>query len=88
MGHVLVLNASYEPLNITSWRRATVMLLKGKAEGLEHDPSLCLRPGLQRPSSCGCPFGPYPSPAATCSIAMGTAVSTAAASASGSPLIT
>lgn len=36
MGHVLVLNASYEPLNITSWRRAVVMMLKGKAEGLEH----------------------------------------------------
>ena len=38
MGHVLVLNASYEPLNITTWRRAVVMVLKGKAEGLEHDP--------------------------------------------------
>jgi 5-methylcytosine-specific restriction endonuclease McrA len=37
MGTVLVLNASYEPLNITTWRRAMVMLLKGKAEGLEHD---------------------------------------------------
>ena len=37
MGHVLVLNASYEPLNITSWRRAVVMVLKGKAEGLEHE---------------------------------------------------
>ena len=37
MGQVLVLNASYEPLNVTSWRRATVMLLMGKAEGLEHD---------------------------------------------------
>jgi 5-methylcytosine-specific restriction endonuclease McrA len=36
MGHVLVLNASYEPLNITTWRRAMVMLLKGKAEGLRH----------------------------------------------------
>ena len=35
MGRVLVLNASYEPLNVTSWRRATVMLLKGKAEHLE-----------------------------------------------------
>ena len=43
MGHVLVLNASYEPLNITSWRRAMVMLLKGKAEGLEHDPTHVLR---------------------------------------------
>jgi len=29
VGHVLVLNASYEPLNITSWRRAVVMVLKG-----------------------------------------------------------
>ena len=43
MSQVLVLNASYEPLNITSWRRAMVMLLKGKAEGLEHDPSHVLR---------------------------------------------
>ena len=43
MGHVLVLNASYEPLNITTWRRAMVMLLKGKAEGLEHDPSRSIR---------------------------------------------
>ncbi|MHC5720208.1 MAG: HNH endonuclease, partial [Nostoc sp.] len=30
MGKVLVLNASYEPLNITSWRRAAVLLIKGK----------------------------------------------------------
>lgn len=37
MGKVLVLNASYEPLNITSWRRAIVLLLKGKAESLEHN---------------------------------------------------
>jgi 5-methylcytosine-specific restriction endonuclease McrA len=36
MGKVLVLNASYEPLNITSWRRAVVLLLKGKAEQLEY----------------------------------------------------
>ena len=43
VGHVLVLNASYEPLNITTWRRAMVMLLKGKAEGLEHDPSRSIR---------------------------------------------
>jgi len=28
MSKVLVLNASYEPLNITSWRRAIVLLLK------------------------------------------------------------
>ena len=37
MSKVLVLNASYEPLNITSWRRAVVLLLKGKAEQLEHN---------------------------------------------------
>ena len=37
MAKVLVLNASYEPLNITSWRRAIVLLLKGKAERLEHN---------------------------------------------------
>lgn len=37
MGKVLVLNASYEPLNITSWRRAIVLLLKGKAEQIEHN---------------------------------------------------
>ncbi|MEB3331796.1 MAG: HNH endonuclease [Synechococcaceae cyanobacterium] len=44
MGHVLVLNASYEPLNITTWRRAVVMLLKGKAEELERDGERELRP--------------------------------------------
>jgi 5-methylcytosine-specific restriction endonuclease McrA len=43
MGHVLVLNASHEPLNITTWRRAMVMVLKGKAEGLEHDPARRIR---------------------------------------------
>jgi 5-methylcytosine-specific restriction endonuclease McrA len=37
MGKVLVLNASFEPLNITSWRRAVVLLLKGKAEQLEYN---------------------------------------------------
>jgi 5-methylcytosine-specific restriction endonuclease McrA len=50
MGHVLVLNASYEPLNITSWRRAMVMLLKGKAEGLEHDPARVIRDDLLLPT--------------------------------------
>lgn len=37
---VLVLNASYEPLNITSWRRAVVLLIKGKAEQLENNKTL------------------------------------------------
>jgi len=31
---VLVLNSSYEPLNITSWKRAIVLLLKEKAQML------------------------------------------------------
>ncbi len=50
MGQVLVLNASYEPLNITTWRRAMVMLMKGKAEGLEHDPSKLIRQGTHLPT--------------------------------------
>ena len=35
MTHVLVLNASYEPLNVCSVRRAHVLVFKGKAEVLE-----------------------------------------------------
>ena len=50
MGQVLVLNASYEPLNITTWKRATVLTLKGKAETLEEDPSLSLREDLKLPT--------------------------------------
>ena len=34
MQHVLVLNASYEPLNVTTVRRAHVLVFKGKAEVL------------------------------------------------------
>jgi 5-methylcytosine-specific restriction endonuclease McrA len=33
--HVLVLNTTYEPINVCSTRRAVVLLLKGKAEALE-----------------------------------------------------
>jgi 5-methylcytosine-specific restriction endonuclease McrA len=33
--HVLVLNASYEPLNVTTVRRAHVLVFKGKAEVIE-----------------------------------------------------
>jgi 5-methylcytosine-specific restriction endonuclease McrA len=33
---VLVLNSSYEPLNITSWKRAIVLLLKEKAQILSN----------------------------------------------------
>ena len=35
MKHVLVLNASYEPLNVTTVRRAYVLVFKGKAELIE-----------------------------------------------------
>lgn len=40
MAKVLVLNASYEPLNITHWQRAVVLLLKDKAEALENNGKL------------------------------------------------
>jgi hypothetical protein len=33
---VLVLNSSYEPINITSWKRAIVLLLKEKAQILSN----------------------------------------------------
>jgi len=33
---VLVLNSSYEPLNITSWKRAVILLLKEKAQVLSN----------------------------------------------------
>jgi 5-methylcytosine-specific restriction endonuclease McrA len=37
MNRVLVLNATYQPLNVVSIKRAVVLLLKGKAEVLEQD---------------------------------------------------
>ncbi|KGG14706.1 MULTISPECIES: HNH endonuclease [unclassified Prochlorococcus] len=50
MSQVLVLNASYEPLNITSWRRATVLMLKGKAESLEEDSNHKIRNDIRLPT--------------------------------------
>ena len=50
MSQVLVLNASYEPLNITTWRRAMVMMFKGKAESLELDTSREIRRGTHVPT--------------------------------------
>ena len=50
MSRVLVLNASYEPLNITTWRRAMVMMIKGKAESLEQDSSRRIRPDTMLPT--------------------------------------
>ena len=35
-GRVLVLNATYEPINVCTIRRAVVLLLKEKAEVIEH----------------------------------------------------
>jgi len=49
MAKVLVLNASYEPLNITSWQRAAVLVLKGKAEQVEYNPRL-LAPNFPLPT--------------------------------------
>ena len=36
---VLVLNTTYEPLNVCSLRRAVVLMLKDKAEVVEHSPA-------------------------------------------------
>ena len=33
---ILVLNNSYEPINITNWKRAIVLLLKEKAQALSN----------------------------------------------------
>src|SRR5216684_7428817 len=35
-GRVLVLNATFEPINVCTVRRAVVLLLKAKAEVIEH----------------------------------------------------
>jgi 5-methylcytosine-specific restriction endonuclease McrA len=48
---VLVLNASYEPLNVTTVRRAHVLVFKGKAEVIEE---------LNRPLSSASTSFPWP----------------------------
>ncbi len=48
MHKVLLLNASYEPLNICSWKRAVVLLLKGKAVEVEQNGHY-LAPGVPQP---------------------------------------
>jgi 5-methylcytosine-specific restriction endonuclease McrA len=40
LAKVLLLNVSYEPLNVCSWKRAITLILKGKAEQLEHNGKL------------------------------------------------
>ncbi len=50
-GRVLVLNATYEPINVCTVRRATVLMLKRRAEVIEHSGE-CVRSerlALQRP---------------------------------------
>lgn len=37
MSKVLLLNSSYEPLHICSWKRAIILLIKGKAETVERN---------------------------------------------------
>ena len=38
MEHALVLNATYEPINVVSWKRALTLLFQGKVEVLaEYD---------------------------------------------------
>ena len=52
MEQVLVLNASFEPLNVCSVRRAYVLVYKGKAEmieALEHQPLRTATSTYQRP---------------------------------------
>ena len=51
MQQVLVLNASYEPLNVCSVRRAHVLVFKGKAEVLEQ---------LERPLTTSTSTYPWP----------------------------
>jgi len=50
MGQTLVLNSSYEPLNITSWRRAVILMIQGKAECLEEDKSYSIHCGRKLPT--------------------------------------
>ncbi len=50
MSRVLVLNASYEPLNITSWKRAAVLMIKGKAESLEENSNHTIRNDIKLPT--------------------------------------
>ena len=51
MQQVLVLNASYEPLNVTTVRRAHVLVFKGKAEVIEE---------LERPLHSATDTYPWP----------------------------
>ncbi len=47
---VLVLNQNYEPLNVCNVRRAIVLVFDGKAEVLEHHPTVVTTPSRAFPS--------------------------------------
>ncbi|MBK6314436.1 MAG: HNH endonuclease [Blastocatellia bacterium] len=49
-GRVLVLNASYEPINVCSARRAVVLILKGTARVEENADRILRSPGSQMPA--------------------------------------
>jgi 5-methylcytosine-specific restriction endonuclease McrA len=49
VSHVLLLNASYEPLNVCSWKRAVVLLMKGKAVAVERQQEDVLPHRFPRP---------------------------------------
>ena len=53
---VLVLNASYEPINICAARRALVLVLKGVASAEEHTHGTFIRPARRSrcPPSSAC----------------------------------
>ena len=49
MSQVLLLNASYEPLHVCSWKRAVTLLHKGKAISVEHVEGRPLGHGYELP---------------------------------------
>lgn len=46
---VLVLNNSYEPINICSWKKAIIMLIKGVATSLENTADIIRSPSVAVP---------------------------------------
>ncbi len=49
MRKVLLLNSSYEPLNVCSWKRAVILMVKGKAVALEVEQKKTLGHGMNLP---------------------------------------
>ena len=65
MGQVLVLNASYEPLNVCTVRRAHVLVFKGKAEVIEQ---------LEQPLQCRRATFPWPHVIRSCYVRVPRAI--------------